>query len=89
MGSGSLGRVPFVSAVSTGAVAGASVSTGVPLLEQETKQKCQQFISQAEAEAKAFWMQIREDIRDPYMEHERWLQIDSALTGKIYQKIQF
>lgn len=59
------------------------------LLEQQTKEKCDGFVRQAEQDAQAFWQQIREEIQDPYLEHERWLQINSALTGKLYEKIQF
>lgn len=58
-------------------------------IEELCKERCRNYILQAEQEAKQFWLQIQEDIRNPYMEHERWLQIHSVLTGKKHEKIEF
>lgn len=58
-------------------------------MEELCKERCQRHVQQAQQEAKAFWLQIQKDIRNPYIEHERWLQIHSVLTGKIYEKIEF
>lgn len=58
-------------------------------IEALCKERCQRYIRQAEQEAKQFWLTIQEEIRNPYTEHERWLQIHAVLTGKQYEKIEF
>ena len=59
------------------------------LLEEQTEEKCKAYIRKAEMDANKFWEEIREEIRDPYLAHERWMQIESAITGKKYEKIEF
>lgn len=58
-------------------------------MEELCRERCRKHVQQAEQEAKQFWLQIQEDIRNPYTEHERWIRIHSALTGKVYEKIEF
>ena len=58
-------------------------------MEEQTKEKCKDHIRKAEMDAKKFWEEIREEIRDPYIAHERWMQIESAITGKKYEKLEF
>ncbi len=59
------------------------------LMEEQTKEKCKDYVRKAEIDAKKFWEEIREEIRDPYIAHERWMQIESAITGKKYEKLEF
>ena len=59
------------------------------MIEEHCRQRCRQYVQKAEQDAREFWMQIKDDIRNPYMEHERWIKIHSAITGKVYEKIEF
>lgn len=59
------------------------------MIEEHCRQRCREYVQQAEQEARKFWIEIRDDIRNPYLEHERWIKIHSAITGKVYEKIEF
>ena len=59
------------------------------LLEEKTEEKCKAYVRNAERDANEFWEEIRDEIRDPYLAHERWMQIESAITGKKYEKLEF
>ena len=59
------------------------------LMEQQTREKCDQMISDAKKTAENFWNEIRNEIRDPYIEHERWMKIHSVLNGTTYEKLEF
>ena len=59
------------------------------LMEQRTREKCDQMICEAKKTAENFWNEIRNEIRDPYIEHERWMKIHSVLNGTTYEKLEF
>lgn len=58
-------------------------------IEAQCQEWCRKYVHQAELDSKQFWLQIQDDIYDPYVEHERWIKIHSALTGKVYKKLNF
>ena len=58
-------------------------------IEAQCQEWCRNYVHQAELDSKQFWLQIQDDIYDPYVEHERWIEIHSALTGKVYKKLNF
>lgn len=59
------------------------------LMEQQTREKCDIMIQTAQKDAEEFWNVIRNEIRDPYIEHERWMKIYSVLNGTTYEKLDF
>ena len=58
-------------------------------MEQQTRDKCDKMIEKAKKDAENFWNEIRNEIRDPYIEHERWMKIYAALNGVTYEKLEF
>ena len=58
-------------------------------MEAQTKEKCNAFIQKAQQEAASFWQTIREEIRNPYLDHERWQQIHQIITDNQYEKLEF
>ncbi len=58
-------------------------------MEEQTREKCDKMIQKAKKDAEVFWNEIRNEIRDPYIEHERWMKIHAALNGVTYEKLEF
>ena len=52
------------------------------LLEEQTKQDCQEMVRAAQEEAGAYWDAVREKIRDPFLDNESWQEILQILDGK-------
>lgn len=51
-------------------------------MEEETKAACDKMVQDARTEAASFWNAIRQEIRDPLLDHQRWMQIVDILDGK-------
>ena len=52
------------------------------IMEEETREKCERMICAAQKESAAIWDDIREKLRDPYLEWESWKQVIDILHSK-------
>lgn len=52
------------------------------LMEEQTRQKCEEMTQAAKTEAASYWDIIREKIRDPFLENESWQEILAILEEK-------
>lgn len=51
-------------------------------MEEQTQRKCDEMTRAAQAEAGAFWDEVREKIRDPFLDSESWQNILRILDEK-------
>ena len=51
-------------------------------MEEETRRKCEEMTRAAQAEAGAFWDEIREKVRDPFLDSQSWQNILQILDEK-------
>lgn len=58
-------------------------------MEQRTREACDKMVQKAKKDAEEFWNEIRNEIRDPYIEHEKWMEIHTILNGITYEKLEF
>lgn len=52
------------------------------ILEEQTKQKCEEMTRAAQEESGAYWDSIREKIRDPFLDSESWKEVMQLLDSK-------
>lgn len=51
-------------------------------MEEQTRLNCAEMTRTAQAEAAAFWDDVRKKIRDPFLDNESWQEILKILDEK-------
>lgn len=51
-------------------------------MEEQSRANCEAMIRQARAEVAYYWDSIRNQIKDPLLEHQKWMEIQAVLESK-------